>query len=161
MDKKKEIPSSGETFKRPSQAKEIWRRFKKNKGSVIGLIILIAMALVIIVGPMIIPYEDAIIQRRKNTSSVFTLQCCKKNIIAELRFFRQHRAMAVCAKNIFVADTFRLIFTVIMNIHLKTPTDMSSPCHLPRCLSVYRRVYRTAAAQWDLLCRRQPACPRP
>ena len=102
-----------------------------------------------------------IIQRRENTNSVFTLQCCEKNVIAELRIFRQHRAMAVCAKNIFVADTFHLIFTVIMNIHLKTPTDRSSPCHLPRCLSVYRRVYRTAAAQWDLLCRRQPACPRP
>jgi len=70
MEKKIEVPSSGETFKRPSQAKEIWRRFKKNKGSVIGLIILVIMALVIIVGPMVIPYEAA-------TTQNFSVQLAK------------------------------------------------------------------------------------
>ena len=46
-------------YKRPSQAKEIWRRFKKSNGAVIGLIMLIAIALVLIVGPFLIPYELA------------------------------------------------------------------------------------------------------
>ena len=32
-------------YKRPSQAKEIWRRFKKSKGAVIGLIMLVMIAL--------------------------------------------------------------------------------------------------------------------
>ena len=35
------------TFKRPSQAKEIWRRFRKNRGSMIGLIILIIIFLLL------------------------------------------------------------------------------------------------------------------
>ena len=46
-------------YKRPSQAKEIWRRFKKSNGAVIGLIMLIVIALVLIVGPFVIPYELA------------------------------------------------------------------------------------------------------
>lgn len=46
-------------YKRPSQAKEIWRRFKKSKGAVIGLIMLVAIALVLIIGPFLIPYELA------------------------------------------------------------------------------------------------------
>ena len=47
-------------YKRPSQAKEIWRRFKKSKGAVIGLIMLIVIALILIIGPMLIPYDLAI-----------------------------------------------------------------------------------------------------
>ncbi|MBQ4581894.1 MAG: ABC transporter permease [Oscillospiraceae bacterium] len=46
-------------YKRPSQAKEIWRRFKKSKGAVIGLIMLVAIALVLIIGPFLIPYDLA------------------------------------------------------------------------------------------------------
>lgn len=46
-------------YKRPSQAKEIWRRFKKSKGAVIGLIMLILLAALLIIGPFVIPYEQA------------------------------------------------------------------------------------------------------
>ena len=46
-------------YKRPSQAKEIWRRFKKSKGAVIGLVMLVAIALVLIIGPFLIPYDLA------------------------------------------------------------------------------------------------------
>lgn len=46
-------------YKRPSQAKEIWRRFKKSNGAVIGLIMLIIIALILIIGPFVIPYELA------------------------------------------------------------------------------------------------------
>lgn len=55
--------SSGKTlYKKPSQAKEIWRRFKKTKGAVIGMIMLIIIFLAVMVGPIIIPYENAIHQ---------------------------------------------------------------------------------------------------
>ena len=54
------------TFKRPSQAKEIWRRFKKNRGSMIGLIILIVIFLLLIFAEVIVPYEVAIKQVPEN-----------------------------------------------------------------------------------------------
>ena len=54
------------TFKRPSQAKEIWRRFRKNRGSMIGLIILIIIFLLLIFAEFISPYEIAIKQIPEN-----------------------------------------------------------------------------------------------
>ena len=44
-------------YKRPSQAKEIWRRFRKGKGAVVGLICLVIILLAVLVGPLLIPYE--------------------------------------------------------------------------------------------------------
>lgn len=44
-------------FKKQSQAREIWRRFKKSKGSVIGLVMLIFILVMIIFADFIIPYE--------------------------------------------------------------------------------------------------------
>lgn len=46
-------------FKKQSQTKEIWRRFKKSKGAVIGLIMLTAILLIIIFANLITPYEMA------------------------------------------------------------------------------------------------------
>ena len=60
MEKKTANNAPQGVYKRPSQAKEIWRRFKKSNGALIGLIMLIAIALVLIIGPMVIPYELAI-----------------------------------------------------------------------------------------------------
>ena len=59
-------PAAEAKFKRPSQAKEIWRRFKKSKGAVIGMILLILLALVLIVGPIIVPYSRATTQDFSN-----------------------------------------------------------------------------------------------
>ena len=59
MEKKTANNAPQGVYKRPSQAKEIWRRFKKSNGAVIGLILLILIALVLIVGPFVIPYELA------------------------------------------------------------------------------------------------------
>ena len=59
MEKKTANNAPQGVYKRPSQAKEIWRRFKKSNGAVIGLILLILIALVLIVGPFLIPYELA------------------------------------------------------------------------------------------------------
>ena len=47
------------TFKRPSQTKEIWRRFKKSKGALIGLILLVLIAIVLLVAPLFISYDLA------------------------------------------------------------------------------------------------------
>ncbi|MCR4893782.1 MAG: ABC transporter permease [Eubacteriales bacterium] len=62
-DKQTSAVSSPKTvYKRPSQAKEIWRRFKKTKGAVIGMILLIIIMVSVLVGPLVIPYENAIHQ---------------------------------------------------------------------------------------------------
>lgn len=45
------------TFKKQSQAKEIWRRFKKSKGAVIGLVMLTVILLVLIFADFIVPYD--------------------------------------------------------------------------------------------------------
>ncbi len=55
-------PAPQGEFKRPSQAKEIWRRFKKSKGAVIGMVLLILLALVLIIGPLVVPYSRATTQ---------------------------------------------------------------------------------------------------
>lgn len=44
-------------FKKQNQAKEIWRRFRKSKGSVIGLILLGIIIFTIIFADLIVPYE--------------------------------------------------------------------------------------------------------
>ena len=59
MEKKTANNAPQGVYKRPSQAQEIWRRVKKSNGAVIGLIMLILIALVLIVGPFLIPYELA------------------------------------------------------------------------------------------------------
>jgi len=48
--------------KKQSQIKEVWRRFKKNKPAVIGLIIFVLLCLVAIFGELIVPYDKAIEQ---------------------------------------------------------------------------------------------------
>lgn len=49
-------------FKKPSQAKEIWRRFRKNKGALIGLIMLAAILIIVLSADLIVPYEVATTQ---------------------------------------------------------------------------------------------------
>lgn len=49
-------------YKRPNRLKEIWRRFKKSKGAVIGLALLVVIVLLLICAELIIPYEAAIKQ---------------------------------------------------------------------------------------------------
>jgi len=58
----KTVQKNDVTFKRQSQWKEIWRRFRKSKGSVIGLILLTIIALMLIFAEQIAPYENAITQ---------------------------------------------------------------------------------------------------
>ncbi len=46
-------------FKKQSQTKEIWRRYKKSKGAVIGLVMLSAIILILILADFIAPYDMA------------------------------------------------------------------------------------------------------
>lgn len=48
--------------KKNSQLKEIWRRFRKNKSAMVGLVILVIFALAAIFADLIVPYERAIEQ---------------------------------------------------------------------------------------------------
>ena len=53
-------------FKRPSQAKEILRRLRKNKGAMIGLFLLICIILVVIFADLIAPYDIGVVQVAEN-----------------------------------------------------------------------------------------------
>ena len=48
--------------KKNSQLKEIWRRFRKNKSAMVGLVVLLLFALIAIFADLIVPYEKAIEQ---------------------------------------------------------------------------------------------------
>ena len=48
--------------KKNSQVKEIWRRFKKSKTAMLGLILLILVVLMAVCADLIVPYEEAIAQ---------------------------------------------------------------------------------------------------
>lgn len=50
------------SFKRPSQAKEILRRLRKNKGAMVGLILLIFILLVVIFADVIVSYDAGVVQ---------------------------------------------------------------------------------------------------
>jgi len=54
-----DIQLKGDLFKKQSQAKEIWRRYKKSKGAIIGLFMLGAILFIIIFADFISPYEMA------------------------------------------------------------------------------------------------------
>ena len=58
------------SFKRPSQAKEIFRRLRKNKGAMIGLFLLICIILVVIFADLIAPYEAGVVQVAENKLSI-------------------------------------------------------------------------------------------
>lgn len=53
------VAATAVSYKRPSQMKEIWRRFKKSKGAVIGLVMLVIILFAILIGPLLIPYKLA------------------------------------------------------------------------------------------------------
>jgi len=55
-----------ESFKRQSQYKEIFRRFRKSKGAVIGLVLFTIILVVLICAKLIVPYERATIQNFDN-----------------------------------------------------------------------------------------------
>lgn len=61
-------------FKKQNQAKEIWRRFKKSKGSLIGLAMLTIILVMIIFADFIVPYEMATKQNLKEKLATPTIE---------------------------------------------------------------------------------------
>lgn len=56
---------SGETLnksRKNGQAKEIWRRYKKSKTAMLGLILLVIILLMAVFADLIVPYEEAVTQ---------------------------------------------------------------------------------------------------
>lgn len=51
-----------ETYKKPSQYKEVFRRFRKNRGAVIGLILFTLIIVTLLSAKLIVPYEHATTQ---------------------------------------------------------------------------------------------------
>jgi len=47
------------TFKKPSQAREIWRRFKKSKGAMYGLVMMAIIVALVLAADLIAPYRMA------------------------------------------------------------------------------------------------------
>ncbi len=58
--------NSGISFKKQSQTKEIWRRFKKSKGAVIGLVMLVIILMILLFADFIAPYTAATKQNLAN-----------------------------------------------------------------------------------------------
>lgn len=51
-----------ETYKKQSQYKEVFRRFRKNRGAVIGLILFTLIIVILLGAKLIVPYENATAQ---------------------------------------------------------------------------------------------------
>jgi peptide/nickel transport system permease protein len=62
MDTHTSQKSNTQSFKRQSQYKEIFRRFKKSKGAVIGLVLFSIIIVVLLCATLIVPYEQATTQ---------------------------------------------------------------------------------------------------
>jgi peptide/nickel transport system permease protein len=54
-----EATQSQVLYKRPSRAKEIWRRFKKSKGALFGLFMLAVIVILVLAADVITPYRTA------------------------------------------------------------------------------------------------------
>ena len=52
--------------KRNSQIKEVWRRYRKNKVAMLGLILLVLILLMAILADVIVPYDQAVLQDTAN-----------------------------------------------------------------------------------------------
>lgn len=50
------------TYKKASRTKEIWRRFRKGKGAMIGMLMILFILVVLVIGPIFVDYEMAIEQ---------------------------------------------------------------------------------------------------
>jgi len=59
------IPTEQIYYKKNSQRKEIWRRFKKSRTALIGLVLLIFILCIAIFADVIVPYSQAIAQSGK------------------------------------------------------------------------------------------------
>jgi len=77
-------------YKRQNKSKEIFRRFRKSKGAVIGLILSAMIVAVLILGPLFIPYEQATKQNfdnitvSPNSEHIFGTDNYGRNVFARI-----------------------------------------------------------------------------
>lgn len=72
--KKKDIDNNA--YQSQGKVKEIWRRLRKNKGAMIGLIMLTGMAIILLAAPLFVSYDSAINQ----DTSLMLAGPCKEHI---------------------------------------------------------------------------------
>lgn len=72
--KKKNIDSNA--YQSQGKVKEIWRRLRKNKGAMIGLIMLTAMTIILLAAPLFVSYDSAINQ----DTSLMLAGPCKEHV---------------------------------------------------------------------------------
>ena len=68
----KETGTVGKKSKKHSQIKEVWRRFRKSKTAMLGLILLIFVVCIAIFADVIVPYEQAVTQSPDRLQSLST-----------------------------------------------------------------------------------------
>ena len=79
-------------FKKQSQVKEIWRRFRKNKGAMVGLVMLLIIVVALLCANLIVDYDLAITQdlTRKNelpsAEHIFGLDSFGRDLFARVLY---------------------------------------------------------------------------
>ena len=91
-------------FKKPSQLKEIWRRFRKNPGSMIGLVMLCLIAFFLIFANLFASYDSAVTQNLSqklatpSAEHIFGLDSYGRDLLARVLYGgRTSIAIAVLA----------------------------------------------------------------
>lgn len=62
MMKKNRLKPNSISYQKQSNVKEVWRRLRKNKGAMVGLVMLVIMAAVLIAAPLFVSYSSAVDQ---------------------------------------------------------------------------------------------------
>lgn len=60
--KNSKMTLEGNAYQGQGKIKEIWRRLKKNRGAMIGLLMLCIMGVVLLIVPLFVSYESAVTQ---------------------------------------------------------------------------------------------------
>ena len=60
--KNSKMTLEGNAYQGQGKIKEIWRRLKKNRGAMIGLLMLCVMGVVLLIVPLFVSYESAVTQ---------------------------------------------------------------------------------------------------
>ena len=93
-------------FKKQSQAKEIWRRFRKNRGSMVGLIMLTIIVLALVFANLITSYDAATAYVRLVRSQILSL--------SDLEYVEAARAGGAGSARIIMSHIFPNAMGVII-----------------------------------------------
>ena len=116
-------------FKKQSQAKEIWRRFRKNRGSMVGLIMLTIIVLALVFANLITSYDAATAQ---NLRIKLDPPLCRTLVWHRLLWQRSLCQSALWRQNLLVHR--RVGYAVLLCGGL--------------CLGCHRRIFRWKGGQY-------------